>query len=318
MAYIQKLSKSVSNSEEEIPQVSQIPQIPIDFLINNNEEKYKKEVDKSSQKELKKKIEHLKNVLNENNINKDIMKSLDNVLNEYDNSIGDGVISPGISSPPSLSPKVHKKLDDYDMTDTIHKKLDDYDDITEDESESEEEYIPPLEDDSQKNDKYVSDKYYEAKKIDVDFLKSVVSENGENNKDFVDIEINTDGVDHDLYASLSFKSRMKMGKSIGFCETCNKYYPDFIVVEHDGMPYCWHCLFWLTSTSMFGDKELEQTYGLSPEKYIEFCGPTHNKAECIRSAECILCSNCPPDALLVSDGEESTEDFEDLVLELDI
>ncbi len=288
---IGKVSNNInSESEEEISQVAQIPQV-IDFSIIDSKKKYIEDAhsEKSKEsKELKKKIEHIKNVMSESNISKDVVESIDNVLNDYENGAGPNSFNQLVNN---IMAKEVDGLDEVDESDELDEL---------DESESDQELSPP----SKK-------KYYNKDK-----LISILNESEENNKDFVDVEINTNGLDHDHYANLSFKNKMKMGKSIGFCETCNKYYPDFIVVEHDGMQYCWHCLFWLTSTSMFGDKELEQTYGLTPEKYIEFCGPIHNKAECIRSAECILCNNCLDNTLLAYDGEESTEDFEDLVLEL--
>jgi hypothetical protein len=41
------------------------------------------------------------------------------------------------------------------------------------------------------------------------------------------VEINTDGQSHEDYTEMAYKSKMKMGKNIGFCEACSKYYPDF-------------------------------------------------------------------------------------------
>lgn len=180
-------------------------------------------------------------------------------------------------------------------------------------SESEEDSMPPLVDVVEQNKKSVlNSKQNKSQPESINVMKKM---NEEASKISINnVEITTDGISHDVYSTLSFQNKMKIGKSIGFCEACNKYYPDFIVVEHDTIPYCWHCLFWLTSTNMFSSKELEQTYGLSLGKYIEFCEPTHNSDACFRKDECILCNNHKTDIL---DSDEQ-EDCGELILELDI
>jgi hypothetical protein len=180
--------------------------------------------------------------------------------------------------------------------------------------------MPPLLEDDEQNKKSVLNSKQNKVHPIGDGVKVIKKMTTDTSKISINnVEITTDGISHDVYSTLSFQNKMKIGKSIGFCEACNKYYPDFIVVEHDTMPYCWHCLFWLTSTNMFSNKELEQTYGLSLGKYIEFCGPIHNKDTCFRKDECILCNNCNIN-MLDSDNEDgkSPEDSEDLILELNI
>lgn len=287
----------VNDNEFEISKIeisNEVPKIPIEF--GYDEKKYSKDINKYSSNELKEKIEHIKNAFkNSNGVDKDILKSLDNVLSAYDNLNNDVAIS----SPSQIKKDLNKyPFVDQPIEEESEEELDTDDDMPAlASSEEEEEY-----------------NYNKSKKMDEDFAKSYKKLESESM-----IEIDTDGLDHETYTGISFKDKMKIGKSIGFCESCSKYYPDFIVVEHDGMPYCWHCLFWLTSTSMFGDKELEQTYGLSLEKYIEFCGPSHNKVDCFRSAECVLCNNSPNfEDTPASDDEDSTEDIENVVLELDI
>ncbi len=276
--------------------VSNIYSVPISF-----DKKYKEDINKYSVNELKEKIEHIKNaVKNNNSIDKNFLKSLDNILSTHNNLNNNVVFSVSPMSSPFQIKKHSNKSEFLDVIDEEDEELN---------NDSEDE-MPPLED--VKSQKEYN--YNESKNMDEDFVKSFKKEESENM-----VEIDTDGIDYETYANIPFKNRMKFGKSIGFCESCSKYYPDFIIVEHDGMPYCWHCLFWLTNTSMFGDKELEQTYGLSLEKYVEFCGPSHNKVDCFRSVDCVLCNNSPNfETPPASDNEGSTEDFENLVLELDI
>jgi hypothetical protein len=139
------------------------------------------------------------------------------------------------------------------------------------------------------------------------------------NKDKVndnsDVEIDTDGLSYDEYSQLSLKKKFKMNSGVGFCESCGKYYPDFMVIEHDSAPYCWHCMFWLSSSDVFSDKVLEETYGLTLDKYLEFCSPCHKRDECTKGNTCIICTNS---SSMVELCDELSDDSDDFVLEVDI
>ncbi len=101
------------------------------------------------------------------------------------------------------------------------------------------------------------------------------------------IELTTDGLDVDTYDNLDGGTLASLGIS-KLCMMCNKVYPEFITVPYDSGACCWHCIFFLHPGND-GLKQIEETYQISFNCYIDFCSSAHDTNKCIRQNSCPLC-----------------------------
>ena len=100
------------------------------------------------------------------------------------------------------------------------------------------------------------------------------------------IEMTTDGLQYDEMKKYIYVQKKSLDGHKQ-CNICSKYFPDMIIADQfDGSSTCWHCLFFLNADDI---SRIEQMYQISQQSYIEFCGPAHNKKNCVRSDSCILC-----------------------------
>ena len=120
-----------------------------------------------------------------------------------------------------------------------------------------------------------------------------------------EIEVTTDGITYDEYKVIPFIQRKKL--IIQQCTTCQKFYPEYMVPPYDEMQMCWHCMIWLNSDEQ-GRKNIEEFYNLSTQKYVEMCGPRHDKNKCVRKADCLLCNNYIDESNEASESEDSPTD----------
>jgi len=105
-------------------------------------------------------------------------------------------------------------------------------------------------------------------------------------KDNSTVDLTTDGLSYEDVKRFVYVQK-NSSTGIKQCNICTKYFPEMVTADQfDGGTTCWHCLFFLNSDDM---SRVEDMYQISLESYVEFCGPAHNPANCVRSDSCMLC-----------------------------